>query len=580
MILREMYIISLKDKEIYKKYVFNAVGLNIILGVAKTDSNGVGKTAMVDAIRMVLGEKLPIDFNKKEELTKRDILIVIKAEMGEKIKYLGRQIIDADNAYISDKIVMDLRAWEPYELDRYREIIQEYMYENMVLEGAPSFQSIREYIIRDEKAGFTDIGLSMRKATQISQCLEFLSLLPTHYEAEIRKLKNEQSDLEEDIKVIKTIAKDIVRLKSDKTKIEIEIKKIREMLDSIDVNDKIDYDEERYLQAKKRLKRVESQIFKNEFSKKQFEQNIDNLEQKHQKMRELVNLQGYYKQLLNYFPESLSKNYEEMEKFFAYMLENRGDYFKRRIKLLGEEATKLVEEKKRLQEIIAVSTQVFQNTQIVDDIHTINEQLNKEYERLADVNIKINKYNEINDIKIAINEKEKEILEKMLEYQKDYNQYADYVDNIQSHFTKLVDIAYSQEGELTYWYEDELKKRTPTGRIIISCKIDAENSHGRLYMKINMFDLALFLNRIDNQSGCQILIHDGSYCKPSPDAKAKIISYVDEYLKEKNIGQYFITLNRTEIDYSDLESFKTKGMVIAEFDRVSGDSQSFFGFKY
>lgn len=575
-----MYIISLKDKEIYKKYVFNAVGLNIILGVAKTDSNGVGKTAMVDAIRMVLGEKLPIDFNKKEELTKRDILIVIKAEMGEKIKYLGRQIIDADNAYISDKIVMDLRAWEPYELDRYREIIQEYMYENMVLEGAPSFQSIREYIIRDEKAGFTDIGLSMRKATQISQCLEFLSLLPTHYEAEIRKLKNEQSDLEEDIKVIKTIAKDIVRLKSDKTKIEIEIKKIREMLDSIDVNDKIDYDEERYLQAKKRLKRVESQIFKNEFSKKQFEQNIDNLEQKHQKMRELVNLQGYYKQLLNYFPESLSKNYEEMEKFFAYMLENRGDYFKRRIKLLGEEATKLVEEKKRLQEIIAVSTQVFQNTQIVDDIHTINEQLNKEYERLADVNIKINKYNEINDIKIAINEKEKEILEKMLEYQKDYNQYADYVDNIQSHFTKLVDIAYSQEGELTYWYEDELKKRTPTGRIIISCKIDAENSHGRLYMKINMFDLALFLNRIDNQSGCQILIHDGSYCKPSPDAKAKIISYVDEYLKEKNIGQYFITLNRTEIDYSDLESFKTKGMVIAEFDRVSGDSQSFFGFKY
>ena len=92
--------------------------------------------------------------------------------------------------------------------------------------------------------------------------------------------KESKTAIEKEVKVIKTIAKDIVRLKSDKTKIEIEIKKIREMLDSIDVNDKIDYDEERYLQAKKRLKRVESQIFKNEFSKKQFEQNIDNLEQK------------------------------------------------------------------------------------------------------------------------------------------------------------------------------------------------------------------------------------------------------------------------------------------------------------
>lgn len=67
MILKEMYIINLKDKEILKRYVFNTVGLNIILGVAKKDSNGVGKTAMIDAIRMVLGEKLPADFRKKEE---------------------------------------------------------------------------------------------------------------------------------------------------------------------------------------------------------------------------------------------------------------------------------------------------------------------------------------------------------------------------------------------------------------------------------------------------------------------------------------------------------------------------------
>ena len=124
MVLRELYVISLKDKEVTKKYVFNSVGLNIILGVAKKDSNGVGKTAMVDAIRMVLGEKMPEDFLHKEELAKRDIFIVLKVEIGEKIQYLGRQILDDENGYISDRFTLDINAWKIYDLDVYREKIQ------------------------------------------------------------------------------------------------------------------------------------------------------------------------------------------------------------------------------------------------------------------------------------------------------------------------------------------------------------------------------------------------------------------------------------------------------------------------
>ena len=67
MILKELYVISLKEKQVIKKYVFNEYGLNVILGVAKKDSNGVGKSAMIDAIRMILGEKMPSDFKHKEE---------------------------------------------------------------------------------------------------------------------------------------------------------------------------------------------------------------------------------------------------------------------------------------------------------------------------------------------------------------------------------------------------------------------------------------------------------------------------------------------------------------------------------
>ncbi len=582
MILNEMYVISLKDKVVLKKYVFNAVGVNIILGVAKTDSNGVGKTAMVDAIRMVLGEALPIDFRNKAELAKRDIMLVIKVEVKDKCIYLGRQIIDKDTGYIAKNVVMDIKGWHPYPIVEYRDKIQGYMYEDMSEENieAPSFQSIREYIIRDEKQGFNDIGLPRRKALQTSKCLNFLSLLPTYYETDINKLKSEQASLEADINVIKTIAKDITKLRSEKIKIESEIAKMKKMLDSINVNDKIDYDEQKYIQAKKELKRVESLIFKNEFSTKQFEQNIENLELKHKKMKELVELRGFYEEILDYFPEKLVKNYEEMESFFAFMLQNRGDYFKNRIKKLAQDAEKLKQEKKKLQNTIAVSTRIFQNTQVVDDIHNINEQLNEEYLKLADVKMKIDKYNEINQLTKDSNEKGREILEKTMEYESDYNKYSGKIENIESHFKKLVEIAYNEVGELSYYYENDIKKKSNTGRIKINCQIADENSHGRLYMKINMFDLSLYLNRIDNNSGCKLLIHDGSYCKPNPGAKVNVINYVDKYLKEKKSGQYFITLNKPEIMPEDLNVLREKGMVVAEFDREHEEKNRFFGFKY
>ena len=221
------------------------------------------------------------------------------------------------------------------------------------------------------------------------------------------------------------------------------------------------------------------------------------------------------------------------------------------------------DKKQEIKEIITLSTRIFQNTQIVDDIHNINEQLNIEYLRLADVKMKIEKYNEINDLTKQSNEKGKEILEKTIEYEAEYNQYSENIENIETHFQNLVQAAYGEDGVLNYSYENDVKKRSSTGRIKICCQIADENSHGRLYMKINMFDLALFLNRIDNNTGCDLLIHDGSYCKPNPGAKAKVVNYVDNYLKDAEKGQYFITINKSEVEETDLEDFRKKKMIVA-----------------
>ena len=114
--------------------------------------------------------------------------------------------------------------------------------------------------------------------------------------------------------------------------------------------------------------------------------------------------------------------------------------------------------KKELQNIISESTKIFQNTQLVDDIHNINQQLNVEYQKLADVKMKIDKYNEINNLTKELNKKGKEIIEKTLEYEHEYNQYATNISNIENHFIALTEAAYAEKGDLTYYYENNVKK--------------------------------------------------------------------------------------------------------------------------
>ena len=51
-------------------------------------------------------------------------------------------------------------------------------------------------------------------------------------------------------------------------------------------------------------------------------------------------------------------------------------------------------------------------------------------------------------------------------------------------------------------------------------------------------------------------------------------------MKNKECGQYFITLNKSEINAEDLKTIREQKMVVAEFDREHENKNRFFGFKY
>lgn len=81
MILKQLIVYSFRNKIVEKEYSFNDFGLNIILGVKKDEndeSNGVGKTTMVECIKCLLGSSIPVDFTKSTVLYEKDIFLVLK----------------------------------------------------------------------------------------------------------------------------------------------------------------------------------------------------------------------------------------------------------------------------------------------------------------------------------------------------------------------------------------------------------------------------------------------------------------------------------------------------------------------
>lgn len=76
------------------------------------------------------------------------------------------------------------------------------------------------------------------------------------------------------------------------------------------------------------------------------------------------------------------------------------------------------------------------------------------------------------------------------------------------------------------------------------------------------------------------LVHDGSYCKPDKDIKARLLKYVNSILTVNIRGQYSVTINDDELNRKDITFFKEHGSMIAELDRKNNDKNRFFDFKY
>jgi uncharacterized protein YydD (DUF2326 family) len=229
---------------------------------------------------------------------------------------------------------------------------------------------------------------------------------------------------------------------------------------------------------------------------------------------------------------------------------------------------------------LSACTKFVKNSDLVVDLREISNQINDKYKEIAEYEFKIEKYKAKKSKEKEIKKQEK-ILEELTEkYEAVFRQYKENIDNIIEHFHNLNEVAYSEKGTLNYSFENIVQGRATTGRIKITCNIPDEEAHGRFLMKINMFDIALLLNRLDQNSGLLFLFHDGSYSKPAPSIKGNMLVYIDNYLKEASKGQYFVTINTEELTKKDLLMLKKQGAIVAKLERTDNNVKRSLGIKY
>lgn len=587
MILEKLYVFSLIDKCKLKEYKINNGSISVILGVKKdeiTEGNGAGKTTFIECINTLLGARLPDDFIKSEELLKRDIFIILRTSVNKKIKFLGRRITDSENGYIlnDDEVTLDLGEWIIKPNDEFKNIVEEYNYGKNNESEMPSFAQVREYIIRNEKTGFNSILLDRRSAIENNRIIAFLSMFPCNTEKDILVYKDKLKELNKKKKLIDEIAGEIKELKIAKKKILLEKDKLQNIVDNTDISKKITIDREAYKTAKLELSDIQNKIYKLEKIKEQYQKNINNLEEKISEIKKLNDVEQFYQSLINYFPNQLKVNYSQMQEFYEFMLDNRGEYFLEKINELDGKLEEFVIRRKQLQQIIEDTTKVLQQDNIVEDINIIIEELNNKNMELAEINVKIDYFNQKKNVNTEINKIKSKMIQKLEEEQKLFEQYLLNKQNLSDIFDSIVDETYKDEkGLLEYEIEQNTNGNRNTGRIKAECQIEDEKSHGRHYMKINMFDVTLLINRVNKNGLIEYLIHDGSYCKPDDKfAKGRLIRYIDKILSEKKAGQYVITANIDEFNDEDIKWLKDNNKVIANLDREDDNKNRFFGFKY
>jgi len=324
------------------------------------------------------------------------------------------------------------------------------------------------------------------------------------------------------------------------------LKKIREDIEEVRVIPSLEKARQDYQNIRMEFTTIASALNKKEHYLRGYTKNREDLRDKAKSMTELLKVSEFYADLLQFFPKQIEENISDFQSFFDDLSNDRERYYADLIVGIKADIKFLQSERDRLAPILDSLAQQFKNSSVLRDISTLaaaEERIQGEIKELDDCRSHLLECEAV-DEKIA--ELEELRRNTLVEGKTQDKKFKDRRKGLINLFHELVaDIYGSDDGELAFEYNSNGASST-AGRTEITCSISSQNSHGRTYAKINIFDFTWFLGEKRNgEFKPGVLIHDGSYSKISRDVKVKMLKAVVPRLAGQ---QYFITVNEGELD--------------------------------
>lgn len=541
-----MKILELKIKDSSgkekKKIKFNEKGINYIFGDIqepenkKATINSLGKTLLLKFIDYIFGANE--DSKIIKEKIKGYILEAVILVQNEKIK-VKRILGNSKEITVNDEI---------YSLNEYKKIfsISRSLYSKQIILSKKNNE-----ISNRDKASEDDV-LSVLKLLNLKDIVDNVKNIYT-LQNNIKNLKKSKQNLlslysKSDIK---EIDKEIYFIDKEVEKKEIELEKITNKIQKLEVSDIQKDMIKDYEDKSQKLKKLQIKYEKNRIENERLHNFIEDSNKVDISTEHILKI---YKKTEQEIPNMIKKKLEEVEKFHQKVYEERKEFLEDRVKKINDENKNLEIKIEEISENIdKIGFLISQNK-----IYQESIELFKKYnDDLNELKFKQGSFSKIKDLEEKINDKNKN-LEINFEQTKDIRKNYDNVIKKYSDFIyDLVQKIYDENLEV--YFDIKIREKHIKNRpVIFDFSLKGDGGEGINEVKKNLMDILIFkYNKI-----LDFFLQDSS-CFNGIDTRqvSGLLKEIDKISNETG-KQSIIAINKYQLDDEDIIKIVEKKSIL------------------
>ncbi|WP_409200379.1 DUF2326 domain-containing protein [Methanobrevibacter sp. DSM 116169] len=535
------------DEDKFKEVEFKK-DLNIIVGIKEDNSgkkdnrNGVGKTTLIEVLDFCLGTEP----NKKSYLKNikliEDWIFKMDLDLFDQKITISRAINESNKIFINgttEKFPItpktDKTGATYYTIKEWQKLLGLYLFkldDINHISYTPTYRNLISYFIRKNPDAYLDPFLTDKyyKEWKVQVYNSFLLGLNSCCATKINNIKIKNSELDKELKKIKSEYPSKGQMEAEKLNLEAELEQKDKLLSKYQIHEEYEHLEDQADSLSREIRNVSNKSLTLKKKLSNYKSAI-----KQEKGPEEEDIENLFEEVGIVFSNNIKKTFKEAKKFHEKLISNRKEFLNVEILELEKEiknnANKLESIDLKRSDIM----QILNTHKAFDEVKYIQKELYDYKLEIDKLNFNINKYNLIDENKDKLKEDSVILSEKM---KREYELRRPVWEKAVNIFNSNTMALYKEQGKLII--------NTPEKGYDFKIEFPKDKSRGYSKMKIFCYD-AMLLELNSEKRNIDFLIHDSELYDGVDSTQ---VALALQYIRSKCINndtQYICTLNSDTI---------------------------------